>query len=294
MKHVESAPPKINLSLRVLGRREDGFHEVETLMVPLRGIADRLAFDLEVSPPERASVELACDDPALPTGEQNLVSRAVAAFSEAVGVGFRGEIQLEKRVPSGAGLGGGSSDAAATLRALNRMSEPRLSATRLSQVAAALGSDVPFFIDGLPAVCRGRGEQIARFPGPIPRTRVLLVKPGFGVASAWAYSRWADALPLPGVRYAAQHAPWGEAVNDLERPVFEKYLLLATLKRWMAARGESGVVLMSGSGATVFATLRKGLDGAAMSTALKAEFGDDLWCAEAEFGGAEVAAEAGG
>ena len=281
MRHVEAAPAKINLSLRVLGKREDGFHEIETLMTAVDGVADGLGFDLEV---REGDIELRCDDPELPTGPENLVLRAVSVFEQAADVRFAGQINLEKRIPSGAGLGGGSSDAAAVLRALDVIAGAGLGEGRLGELAAEIGSDVPFFIRGEPAWCRGRGEVIERYEGVVPRTSIVLAKPAFGVASAWAYQHWAGSAGLPGVDYASQAAPWGEAVNDLERPVFEKYLVLPTLKGWLGARAETELALMSGSGATVFATLRDGEGGDALLEDLRAEFGESTWAKVAAIG----------
>jgi 4-diphosphocytidyl-2-C-methyl-D-erythritol kinase len=281
MRHVEAAPAKINLSLRVLRKREDGFHEIETAMAAVEGVADELNFDLELRGGE---VTLSCDDPELPTGAENLVLKAVRAFEVAAGVNFTGNIQLTKRVPSGAGLGGGSSDAAATLRALDVLSRAELGAERLRELAGEIGSDVPFFIKAEPSWCRGRGEIIERFDGPLPRTAIVMAKPAFGVPSPWAYQRWATSTELDGIGYGAQAAPWGEAINDLERPVFEKFIVLATMKRWLRQRPETGVALMSGSGATVFATLLEGENGAALLEDLRADFGDSTWVSAAAIG----------
>jgi 4-diphosphocytidyl-2-C-methyl-D-erythritol kinase len=278
MRHEESAVAKINLSLRVLGKREDGFHELETLMVGLAGVEDRLSFDLE---PGSGGVELRCDVRGVPRDESNLVLRALRGFEAATGLEFHGSIDLHKAVPSGAGLGGGSSDAAATLRGLNLISGSSLGDDALCAMAAEIGSDVPFFIRAEPAWCRGRGEVMEAYEGELPMREVVLIKPGFEVASAWAYSRWAESVELPGVCYAEQAAPWGRAVNDLERPVFEKYLLLPEIKGWLAAREETEVAMMSGSGATVFATLEPGRDAGGLKAAAREEFGEDAWIAAA-------------
>ncbi len=276
MRHVERAPAKINLSLRVVGKREDGYHEIETLMAPVDGLEDRLEFDLEEGDGE---VVLNCrgGEIDVPSDGSNLVLRALGAFATATGRRFTGEVRLDKTIPCGAGLGGGSSDAAATLRALDQIAGTALPAGELRSVASEIGSDVPFFVGGEPAWCRGRGEEIAPLDGGVEPCELLLVKPAFGVSSAWAYSRWAESEEIPGVDYAPRDAPWGVAVNDLERPVFEKYLVLAAIKGWLAARAETGVALMSGSGATVFATLVEGADREALVAAARGEFGDDTW-----------------
>ena len=245
------APAKINLSLRVLGRREDGFHEIETLMVPL-SLADELevAWHLGGTP-----VELVCSEPSLPNGPENLAYRAAEIFRRAVVPEMPPvRIELTKRVPHGAGLGGGSSDAAAVLLALNALANSRQTPAQLAVLAAELGSDVPFFVYRSAAVCRGRGETVepVAFGERLP---LLLLKPPFPVPTPWAYKRWRNSRELPGIGYAPQRFGWGELVNDLERPVFEKYLLLAELKTWLLAQPEIAGALLSGSGSTVLAVL---------------------------------------
>jgi 4-diphosphocytidyl-2-C-methyl-D-erythritol kinase len=267
--HV-TAPTKINLSLRVLGRRADGFHELETLMAPLT-LADELTVEKA-----GAGIAFTCSDTTLPTGDDNLAVRAARAFFDASQLDAGLMIHLEKRIPHGAGLGGGSSDAASTLLALDELFETKLGTTRLAEIAASLGSDVPFFIHRSAAVCRGRGEIVE--PCVLPqKLPLLLVKPPFGVPTPWAYSKWADSLEIDSISYAPQQFGGVEFVNDLERPVFEKYLFLALLKRWLLAQPETGAALMSGSGSTMLAVLRDEGAGEALRARVIAEFGDSLW-----------------
>ena len=270
------APAKINLSLRVLGRRAEGFHDLESLMCPVS------VFDtLDVTRRAAGGLEFVCDDATLSAGDDNLVVRAARLFCGACGVEPRVRIALTKRIPHGAGLGGGSSDAATTLLALDRLFETQLSRDALAALAAELGSDVPFFIYESAAVIRGRGERVEpfAFPHALP---LLLIKPPFGVPTPWAYSRWKDACEIPGGPYVAQTFPWGELVNDLERPVFEKYIFLADLKRWLLAQPEAAGALMSGSGATVFALLRAKEDALPLGERVAQEFGPDLWLCACE------------
>ena len=270
------APAKINLSLRVLGRRADGFHDLESLMCPVS------VFDtLDVTRRAAGGLEFVCDDPTLPTGDDNLVVRAVRLFCGACGVEPCVSIKLTKRIPHGAGLGGGSSDAATTLLAFDRLFETRLSRDALAAMAAEIGSDVPFFIYQSAAIIRGRGERVepVAFLHALP---LLLIKPPFGVPTPWAYSRWKGACEIPGVPYAAQTFPWGELVNDLERPVFEKHIFLADVKRWLLAQPEAAGALMSGSGATVFAVLRSKEDAVPLGERAAREFGTDLWLCACE------------
>ena len=263
---------KVNLSLRVLRRREDGFHEIESLMCPVS------IFDtLEIAHREAVGLEFVCDDSTLPTGDDNLVVRAAKSFCGACGLEPRVRIALTKRIPHGAGLGGGSSDAATTLIGLNRLFETDLSREALAAMAADLGSDIPFFIYQSAAMIRGRGEQVEpiEFPHALP---LLLIKPPFGVPTPWAYQQWRDSREIPGVRYAAQTFAWGSLVNELERPVFQKYIFLADVKSWLLQQPEVAGALMSGSGSTVFALLREKESAAALSSRVAAEFGTNLWC----------------
>ena len=271
------APAKINLSLRVLGRRADGFHALETLMVPL-DLADEITLEPMDDPPASGDgpFALRCSDATLPTGLDNLALRAAELFRRrAAGSLPPTRIVLQKRIPHGAGLGGGSSDAATVLLALNETFQAGLGEEELCELAAELGSDVPFFVYRSAAVCRGRGEIVepVAFSHAVP---LLLLKPPFPVPTPWAYQHWADSRALPGVLYTPQQLAWGELVNDLERPVFEKYLLLAELKMWLLGRKEVTGALLSGSGSTIIAVLRDRAEAEAVTARAREEFGE-LW-----------------
>jgi 4-diphosphocytidyl-2-C-methyl-D-erythritol kinase len=270
------APAKINLSLRVLGRRADGFHDIESLMCPVS-----LFDSLEIAVRDTGGLEFVCDDPTLPTGDENLVVRAARLFCDSCGIEPHLTIELAKRIPHGAGLGGGSSDAATTLIALDHLFETQLTRPALAAMAADLGSDIPFFIYQSAAVIGGRGERVTptEFTHTLP---LLLIKPPFGVPTPWAYGRWKDSIEIPNVPYAAQSFPWGELVNDLERPVFEKYLFLALLKRWLIEQPEVAGALTSGSGATVFAVLKDQDSTVALGERVVQEFGENLWLCACE------------
>ncbi len=281
VKRVDSmqlrAPAKINLSFRIHGRRDDGFHEVETLMVPL-SLCDELTLvrrDLD------AEIEFSCDDPSLPTGNDNLVVRAARLFCERAQVRCGLKIELHKRIPHGAGLGGGSSDAAAVLLGLNEMLEAGLPDDALATIGAEIGSDVPFFVYRSAAICRGRGELVTptRLDEPLP---LLLLKPAFGVPTPWAYSRWKDSRELRGTSYALQSFRGSAFINDLERPVFEKHLFLARMKMWLLAQAEVGAALLSGSGSTVLAVLRDAAAADALAARAKAELDPELWTCACE------------
>jgi 4-diphosphocytidyl-2-C-methyl-D-erythritol kinase len=147
----------------------------------------------------------------------------------------------------------------------------------LAELAAELGSDIPFFVYRSAAMARGRGEKVepVNFGHELP---LLLIKPPFGVPTPWAYKRWREAREVPGVDYGTQTLAWGTLVNDLERPVFEKHLFLAQLKMWLRGQGEVAGALMSGSGSTVFAVLHEKAAGYALGERLAGEFGRNLWC----------------
>jgi 4-diphosphocytidyl-2-C-methyl-D-erythritol kinase len=263
------APAKINLSFKILRRSEDGFHEIETLMAPI-SLGDELTIE-----PDESGLVFSTDDPSLPAGEDNLVVRAARRFFGEVREEPRVRITLQKKIPHGAGLGGGSSDAASTLLGLNKLYGGRLTLSRLTNLASGIGSDVPFFLAQSAAWCRGRGEIVEPAAG-VPGMPLLLLKPEFGVSTPWAYQRWRDSRELPGVGYAAQSVGALSLQNDLERPVFEKYIFLARMKGWLRDQPEVAAALMSGSGSTMFAVLREAAADALAQRA-RTELDPALW-----------------
>jgi 4-diphosphocytidyl-2-C-methyl-D-erythritol kinase len=251
---------KVNLLLNILGKRPDGFHELETVMQPV-GLCDELTFE-----PASSGVALTCNEPGLPTDETNLVHRAATRFFEVTGLRSGARIHLTKNIPMAAGLGGGSGNAATTLLALNEVFEKPLSDAQLHSIAASLGSDIPFFLQPQPALATGRGEVIQPLE-PFPALTgcaFLLVHPGFGIATAWAYKELARfPKSLNGEAGRAQRLvsllnegdlrkASREFYNSLEAPALEKYPWLAVLQEFLRANGASAV-LMSGSGSTTFA-----------------------------------------
>jgi len=262
------APAKINLSLRILGRRPDGFHEIETLMAPIS------LFDEITIAPNESGIRFQCDEAALVN--DNLVVRAAELFFEKIKTKPAVAITLKKKIPYGAGLGGGSSDAAATLLGLNKFLEADLKQEELVELAAKVGSDVPFFIYQGPAMCRGRGEIVSptKINGLLS---LLLLKPEFSVPTPWAYSRWKDSREIPNVSYSAQEFNGVQFTNDLERPVFEKFVFLAQAKTWLQKQPEVAVALMSGSGSTFFAALKNAADSEKLSLRACAELDPAVW-----------------
>jgi 4-diphosphocytidyl-2-C-methyl-D-erythritol kinase len=267
---IVSAPAKINLSLRITGKREDGFHELETLVLPIESLADELTFS------ESDKFTLHCSTPGVPTDESNLISRALRLFEKESGLPCNYEIHLTKHIPHGAGLGGGSSDAAHTFLTLNELTKANIPLNTLAEWAGHLGSDIPLFLYQSPCWCRGRGELIA--PTQLEwNRRILLFKPSFSIPTPWAYSRWKDSRELPGVSYREQKACKQTLVNDLERPVFEKFQFLAELKQYLLDQAETEAAMMSGSGSTVFAVLKENADAEALLTRTLEELDPTMW-----------------
>ncbi len=247
MSSVYQAPAKINLSLRVKGKRADGYHDVDLIMAKL-DLNDDLDFH------NSRTTTLLCDEPDVPTGENNLVIRAILEFEKHYGRKAKQRITLTKRIPHTAGLGGGSSDAATTLLAVNEILGTQYSPEELSDMAASVGSDVPFFLNPVLSRCTGRGELVrplvpfANWTSPI-----VIVKPGFGVSTSEAYRKFAGSKRLHNVMYDVQTVRGLRMSNDLERPVFAKFPILAMMKMWMLERPGVNAALMSGSGSSLFA-----------------------------------------
>ncbi len=269
------APAKVNLSLRVVRRRDDGFHEIDTLMTPV-SLADELALEPGIA---GSGIVFECDDRSLPDGDDNLVVKAARSFFEKTGIPSDVRIRLTKKIPHGAGLGGGSSDAASTLMGLNQLFQSGLSSEAMAPLAATIGSDIPFFLGGSAAVCRGRGEIVT--PEKLQqRLHLLLLKPDFGVATPEAYRNWAGSRELPGYDYGPQIFAGSAFFNDLERPVFQKFPFLAEMKDWLCRQREVGAALMSGSGSTMMAVLEEEGQGNQLAERAKAELDPKLWTCE--------------
>jgi 4-diphosphocytidyl-2-C-methyl-D-erythritol kinase len=280
-----SSPCKVNLLLNILGKRPDGFHELETVMHPVN-LCDVLRFERSTS-----GIQLTCSDAAVPADSGNLVHRAASAFLAATAIHEGVRVSLEKRIPIAAGLGGGSGNAATTLLALNELFGQPLSRDELHAIAAALGSDVPFFLQSNPALATGRGERIQPldpFP-PLRGAAFLLIHPGFGISTAWAYQQLARfPSTLHGQRGRGEKlvqrlstadlaAAGKEFYNSLEAPALEKFPLLVLYQEFLRANG-AAATLMSGSGSTTFAIARTLEEGQRLEKLVQQKFGS-CWTA---------------
>jgi len=245
---------KVNLDLRILGARADGYHDLRTIFQSL-ALADQVTLATC-----RGPLAIACDDPSVPTDRRNLVWRAASLLWRTARRG-RGEprgvrVELSKRIPTEAGLGGGSADAAATLIGLNRLWKLGLDVATLSRLGATLGADVPFFLVGGTALGLGRGDDIYPLVD-LPRVHVVLIRPGFGVSTAEAY-RWYDEepggkRPEPARRPTPAGWPaWAASLrNDLEIPVVRHHPTIGRIRQSLLDAG-AVMAAMSGSGSTVF------------------------------------------
>jgi 4-diphosphocytidyl-2-C-methyl-D-erythritol kinase len=252
------APAKINLYLRVLGRRRDGYHLIDTLMVPV-SLYDEIEIrriELNGQQSQQGRITITCDNPAVPQDEENIVYRAARLLLTQANAGPAVQIHIKKRIPIGAGLGGGSTDAAATLLGLNRLLKLGFSKILLEKLALRLGADVPFFIRARPAHARGIGEKLRPVRG-LPQFWLVILYPGFPVSTASVYKKLPKKLTKPTVNTSIRTSLKrfdrlaGLLVNDLESVTFKNYpkirLLKGKLLREQAAGG-----LMSGSGSSVF------------------------------------------
>ena len=282
----KNSPCKVNLLLNILGKRADGFHELETVMQPVN-FCDELEFQRGGN-----SIHLSCSDKTLPVDSRNLVYRAAADFLAAAKISDGVKIRLEKKIPLAAGLGGGSGNAATTLLALNELFGRPLAAEKLGEIAAALGSDIPFFLQNQPALATGRGEKIRpleNFPA-LKGKGVLLIHPGFGISTPWDYqniARFPAALNGKAGRAEdliskLQAGNWPAVANgfynSLEAPALEKFPVLALYQEFFCEHGALAA-LMSGSGSTTFAIAENVSAAGSLLEKFKSKFGQNCWTA---------------
>ncbi|MFQ5441469.1 MAG: 4-(cytidine 5'-diphospho)-2-C-methyl-D-erythritol kinase [Thermodesulfobacteriota bacterium] len=260
-----SSPAKINLLLKVLRKRDDGYHDIFSVMQPVT-LYDRISIDAGVG----EGITLECRAAGVPTDSSNLASRAAALFLERAGLKKRITIVIDKHIPVGAGLGGGSSNAATVLMLMNRLFRAGLDAEELKDMAGRIGSDVPFFILKGPAVARGRGEVLK--PVNLPPFHYILINPGFKVSTRWVYENLDltkrsenNILTYSGELSGDPSTIKDHLVNDLEKVTCGRFPEILTLKRALIESGALAA-LMSGSGPTVFGIfLNEGASGRAFN-----------------------------
>ncbi|NGX42728.1 MAG: 4-diphosphocytidyl-2-C-methyl-D-erythritol kinase [Chlamydiae bacterium] len=243
-----SSPAKVNLFLKVVGQRPDGFHELASLMQTV-DLCDTLHFTLDKED------SLTCDDPTIPTDGTNLILKAAALFRRKVQKHFGVRVHLEKLIPSQSGLGGGSSNAATTLWALNTLLDWPATLDELKEWSAEIGSDVPFFFSKGTAYCTGRGEKV-KMIDPLPAKNLWIVKPEQGLPTPAIYNRMRiEELEERDHEAALESILQGESryFNDLEEPAFAIYPKLAAIKEKMIDAGFK-TVTMTGSGSALFCT----------------------------------------
>ena len=254
------APAKINLTLRVVGKRADGYHLLDTIMVPVSLYDEIEIHQMRRSASRRLGVPsliaICCNHPQVPLGQDNIAYRAAELLMRKAKICRPIAIRIRKQIPVGAGLGGGSSDAAAVLKGLNRLWRLRLSVRQLERLALQLGADVPFFIRAKPARARGIGEKL-RLLSKLRRRWLVLVYPGFPVATAWVYRNLPSKLTRVSVNTSIA-TPLESLdkldkllINDLERVTVRRYPEISRAKSMLSLAGAAGV-LMSGSGSSVF------------------------------------------
>jgi len=250
------APAKINLFLKILNRRADGYHEIESQMQKIT------LFDMLHLSGQGDSISLSCPGSAVPTDRENIVFKAAEAFLRAAGITTGIRIVLEKNIPAGAGLGGGSSDAAAALLGLNTLLGTNLAPEHLMEIGLRLGADVPFFIrDCSGAIATGIGERIHKVE-PLRDFWIVLVNPGFAVSTKWVYDNFpltscsnpyilAPGRKMDGDWQGVSPELFEQLGNDLEAVSINRYPEIGDIKKELQKAG-AAAVLMSGSGPTVF------------------------------------------
>lgn len=251
-KLFKRARAKINLGLNVIAKRADGFHDIETIFYPIE-LSDTLHFN-----PSNIFI-FSSDKPELTAdAEDNLIVKAVRKLEAYCGNDLRVHIHLEKKIPTGAGLGGGSSDAASTLLTLNELLQLNIPLNELSEMALQLGSDVPFFLKPIPALGEGRGEILTPFPLSLNGYYLLLVNPGIHINTGWAYSLITPekkSKPLSALEYNSALLNFitirNILSNDFEWPVLKRHPEIGEIKEQMNTH-HAVYSQMSGSGSSVY------------------------------------------
>ncbi len=252
--HRVLSPAKINLFLKVLRKRDDGYHDIVSVMQPI-SLYDKILIEME----NGSGIIVSCDNANVPCDRTNLAYRAAAEFFRTTGINRKLSITIKKNIPVAAGLGGGSSNAAAVLRALNEITSQNISTGNLIEIGAGIGSDVPFFIVGKSCIARDRGESLE--PIELPKFWYILINPGFPVSTQWAYqnlnlTKSNEDINITFLKVSLedpvgiQQWQWLLA-NELEEVTIGKHPEIKEIKDSLSAVGATGA-LMSGSGPTVF------------------------------------------
>src|SRR3990170_5774389 len=248
--HTVLSPAKVNLFLRVLRKRADGYHDIVSIMQPI-SLYDEISLDIR----EGRGISIECDNISIPVDRTNLAFKAAEAFFKTTGINNKAIIKIKKRIPVAAGLGGGSSNAATVLMALNELTSLNLSANDLAKIGLAIGSDVPFFLVGKPCLAKGRGEILE--PVELPKFWYVLINPGFPVSTQWVYRNLNLTKNIENININISKVSKNIAaiqrllINDLEAVTLRKHYEIQELKDALLALDATGA-LMSGSGQTVF------------------------------------------
>lgn len=250
------APAKINIGLNIISKREDGYHNIETIFYPIK-LFDKMIFK------DSGNFEIICSDNSLPTDERNLIYKARNVLSEFIQRELNIRIELDKKIPVFAGLGGGSSNAATTLIALNEIFDLKLKQNTLFDLASRIGSDVPFFILNSPAYAEGRGEILKPLPDFQLNYKILLVIPDVKISTAWAYSNFKSSqkqIELSFIKTEKDFEKYKDKItNDFEEIVFPVYQELREIKNKLLAFGAS-FALLSGSGSSIYGLFEQNFD----------------------------------
>ncbi len=280
-KLVIRAPAKVNLHLKIIRKRADGYHEISTIFQKV-GLFDELTLQKTSAP----GISLTVDNPVVPSDSTNLVYRAAELIMGHCGADRGVDIKLHKHIPAGAGLGGGSSDAAATLVGLNRLFDLGLSLQNLQKLALKLGADVPFFLTPWPTACATGVGEILQQAHLYPKLWYVIVFPGFSISTAWAYTTFSQDILLTNQRKNIILSNSIEDLaqvckllqNDFELVVIPRHPEIAAIQKGLMQAGASGA-LLSGSGSSVFGIFENRQDCRKAATQLSKTITGDIFIA---------------
>lgn len=270
-------PGKINLFLKVTGKRPDGYHEIDTIFLPLKKPVD------EITISHAPALSISSNNPSIPLNENNICFKAASEFAKIANIEPGWSINIKKEIPLSAGLGGGSSDAAAVLRGLCEMHPGEVKPETLHDIAVALGADVPFFLNPKPAIAQGVGDELTSL-SDVPEIPLVIVNPRFPVSAAWGYKNYVVADAGSSVDEAVQflrRGGWDKFdevfCNDLQQAVFAKFPLMKMLKSSLLEAGAK-FAGMSGSGPSLFAVCPDDIKAANIAQAISEKYCDAVYC----------------